>query len=199
MDGDASGGLYFDQTAWSLETSIEWSFKKYLALYCGFEMTSEFGQWDYHTVIDGLEARTTDNDRDVKWFILKPGLVVKTPALLRNRDGDIRFWLQAKPGLSFACPVSNSVTFELIRYQANVGKVVGHHRIGNEGLQWFYWQCPFSMTVAFDRFICSLGYELSNFDYYSCRRNVMLPAGHKYPVPKRRISQKVFLAIGYNF
>ena len=56
-----------------------------------------------------------------------------------------------------------------------------------------------SINYALDRFVIGAGYYISNLDYYSGRRNVTLPNGQKFHVPKKEISQSIFLSAGYTF
>ena len=78
-------------------------------------------------------------------------------------------------------------------------QTIDYRKFPNKGLQWFYWNARGSLNFAIGRFIVGAGYYISNLDYYSGRRNVTLANGQKFYVPKREISQSIFLSIGYSF
>jgi hypothetical protein len=117
-----------------------------------------------------------------------------------NKDGDYKLWFQAEPGISLACPFKNSLTYERIEMQGSIDKVnYTYMRFPNKNLQWFYWNARLSANVSLDRFVVGLGYEISTFDYYSCRRNITLQNGNKYWVPEKELSQSVYVTLGYKF
>lgn len=197
---DLYGGLYLNnEPAWQLEPSVSWLFHKYLGVSLGLELTSQYNQPSRQTVIDGHEAELADNERNIGWLILKPSLVIKSPAIWASADNDCRLWVQAEPGLSLACPFRNSLTYAVKQFSGAVSQTVDYRTFPNKGLQWFYWNARASINFAIGRFIFRGGYSVSNFDYYSGRRNIMLDNGLKFYVPKRELSQSIFLSIGYAF
>lgn len=197
---DLYGGLYLNnEPAWQLEPSVSWLFHKYLGVSLGLELTSQYNQPSRQTVIDGHEAELADNERNIGWLILKPSLVIKSPAIWASADNDCRLWVQAEPGLSLACPFRNSLTYAVKQFSGAVSQTVDYRTFPNKGLQWFYWNARASINFAIGRFIFRGGYSVSNFDYYSGRRNIMLDNGQKFYVPKRELSQSIFLSIGYAF
>lgn len=197
---DLKGGIYINnEEAWLLEPSIAWNFSKYIGIGIGMEITSQYNQPSRLTHIDGQEAALEDSYKNINWILFKPRLVVKTPALLKRSDSSIRMWLQAEPGVSVAAPSHNSLRYEVISYAGNIGVPTRSYKFANKGLDWFYWNVSLSANVALDRVVVSAGYALSNFDYYSCRRNVTLQSGSKFQVPKKELSQRIFLSIGWQF
>lgn len=197
---DLYGGVYLNnEQAWQLEPSVSWLFHKNLGVALGLELTSQYSQPSRQTIIDGQEAELTDNERDIRWIILKPSFVLKSPTIWKGTDDDYRLWVQAEPGLSLACPFRNSLTYEIKEFAGSVSQTVDYRRFPNKGLRWFYWNARVSVNFAIDHFIIRGGYYLSNLDYYSGQRNVTLANGQKFQVPKRELSQSVFLSIGYLF
>ena len=193
------GGIYLNnEQAWTIEPSVAWHFHKYIGTALGMELTSQYNQPSRTTTINGHEASLADNEKDVAWIIFKPSVVFKTPNLLKNKD-DIRLWLQAEPGISLACPFRNSLTYEIYDIKGNVGTVMDYMRFPNRGLNWFYWNARLSVNMSIDRIVIGAGYGISNLDYYSGRRNVMLQNGSKFRVPQKELSQSIFLSIGYKF
>lgn len=67
----------------------------------------------------------------------------------------------------------------------------------NKDLNWLYWSARTSIKLSADRFVFGAGYNISNLDYYSGRRNVTLANGQKFYVPKKELSQSIFISIGY--
>lgn len=198
--GTLYGGLYLNnEQAWQLEPSITWNFHKYIGISLGVELTGQYNQPSRFTMIDGYEAELTENERDIAWVILKPSVVFRSPNVWRSADNYYRLWFQAEPGLSFACPFRNSLTYEIKEFQGNVGHTVDYKKFPNKGLQWFYWNARCSVNFAIDSFIIGAGYYISNLDYYSGRRNVILADGEKFRVPEKQLSQSVFLSVGYTF
>ncbi len=194
------GGIYLNnEQAWQLEPSVAWQFHKYIGVGFGLELTGQYNQPSRSTVIDGHEAELADNERDIAWVIFKPSLILKSPDVWRTSDGYSRLWLQVEPGISLACPFRNSLTYEIKEFDGAVSHTVGYRRFPNSGLQWFCWNARASVNMAVDRFIIGAGYSISNLDYYSCRRNVTLPDGHKFHVPGKTLSQSVFVSLGYSF
>lgn len=194
------GGIYLNnEQAWQLEPSVEWYFHEYLGVGLGIELTGQYNQPGRQTIIDGHEAELADNERDVAWVIFKPSLIFKTPKVWKSRDNYYRLWFQAEPGISLACPFRNSLTYEIKAFQGAVSQTVDYKRFPNKGLQWFYWNARASINFAIDGFIIGAGYYISNLDYYSGRRNVILANGQKFYVPKKEISQSIFLSFGYSF
>lgn len=194
------GGLYLNnEQAWQLEPSITWNFHKYIGVSLGVELTGQYNQPSRFTTIDGYEAKLTDNERDIAWVILKPSVVFRTPYVWRSKDNYYKLWFQAEPGISLACPFRNSLTYEIIEFQGNIGHTVDYKKFPNKGLQWFYWNARGSFNFAIDRFVIGAGYYISNLDYYSGRRNVTLANGEKFRVPEKQLSQSVFLSVGYTF
>ncbi|MBM6857916.1 hypothetical protein [Caecibacteroides pullorum] len=165
----------------------------------GLELTSQYNQPSRQTTIDGQKAELTDNERNIRWIIFKPSVVLKSPTVWESTDNDYRLCFQIEPGLSLACPFRNSLTYEIKEFAGSVSQTVDYRRFPNKGLQWFYWNARASVNFAIGRFILRGGYYLSNLDYYSGRRNITLANGQKFYVPKRELSQSVFLSIGYSF
>lgn len=194
------GGVYLNnEQAWQLEPSISWLFHKNLGVALGLELTRQYNQPCRQTIIDGREAELTDNERNIGWLILKPSVIIKSPAIWKSADNDCCLWAQVEPGFSLACPFRNSLTYEIKQFSGAVSQTVDYRTFPNKGLQWFYWNARASINFAVGRFIFKGGYSISNLDYYSGRRNITLDNGQKYYVPKRELSQSVFLSIGYVF
>lgn len=197
---DLYGGIYLNnEQAWLLEPSVSWLFHKYLGVALGLELTGQYNQPIRQTTIDGQEAELTDNERNIRWVIFKPSVILKSPTVWESADHDYRLWFQVEPGLSLACPFRNSLTYEIKEFAGAVSQTVDYRRFPNKDLQWFYWNARASVNFAIGRFILRGGYSLSNLDYYSGRRNITLANGQKFHVPKRELSQSVFLSIGYSF
>lgn len=197
---DLYGGIYLNnEQAWQLEPSVSWLFHKYLGVALGLELTGQYNQPSRQTTIDGQEAELTDNERNIRWVIFKPSVILKSPTVWESADHDYRLWFQVEPGLSLACPFRNSLTYEIKEFAGAVSPTVDYRRFPNKDLQWFYWNARASVNFAIGRFILRGGYSLSNLDYYSGRRNITLANGQKFHVPKRELSQSVFLSIGYSF
>ena len=195
---DAYGGIYINnEQAWHFEPSVSWNFYKYFGLTLGLELTRQYNQPGRQTMIDGHEAELVDNERDIGWVIFKPSVTLKTPTLWKSKDNDYRLWAQIEPGLCMACPFRNSLTYEIKEISGGIGQTVGYRKFPNEGLQWLYWNARVSLCFSVDRFIFRGGYSISNLDYYSNRRNVTLANGQKFYVPKKELSQSIFLSIGY--
>lgn len=195
-----TGGLYINnEQAWSLEPSVSWHFHKYIGMGIGLEFTSQYNQPSRTTVIDGKEAELVNNERNVGWIIFKPHMIFKTPVVWKSNDENMRLWFQAEPGISLACPFRNSLTYEVKEFQGAVYNTVDYRRFANKDLQWFYWNVRASINFRIDRFIIGAGYYISNLDYYSGRRNVTLANGQKFYVPKKELSQSIFLSLGYIF
>ena len=165
----------------------------------GLEFTSQYNQPSRTTVIDGKEAELVNNERNVGWIIFKPHMIFKTPVVWKSTDDLMRLWFQVDPGISLACPFRNSLTYEVKEFQGAVSNTVDYRRFANKDLQWFYWNVRASINFSIDRFIIGAGYYISNLDYYSGRRNVTLAKGQKFYVPKKELSQSIFLSIGYLF
>lgn len=194
------GGLYLNnEQAWSLEPSVAWHFHKYVGVAFGVELTAQYNQSSRQTVIDGHEADLTKNQRDASWIIFKPSAVFKSPDLWKSDDNYFRLWLQAEPGISLACPFHNSLTYEIKEFQGAVGYTVDYKRFPNKDLRWFYWNVRLSANISVDQFVIGIGYYLSDLDYYSARRNVTLADGSKFRVPKKELSQNIFLSLAYKF
>ena len=195
---DLYGGIYINkEQAWHIEPSISWNFYKYFGLSLGIELTRQYNQPNRQTIIGGREAELVDNERNIGWIIFKPSLTFKTPTVWKSADNDYRLWFQIEPGLSLACPFRNSLTYEIKDISGGIGHTIDYQRFPNKGLQWFYWNARTSVCVAVDRLVFRGGYYISNLDYYSGRRNIQLANGQKFYVPKREISQSVFLSVGY--
>lgn len=193
-------GIYLEnEQAWIVEPSVSWHFHKYLGVSAGLEFTSQYNQPSRSTNINGYPAALIDNCKDIGWMIFKPSLIVKTPAINLNTDGDCQLWFQAEPGISLACPFKNSVTYKIYEFNGAVGTVVDYMKFPNKDLRCFYWNARISANLALNRFVIGLGYGISDFDYYSCRRNIRLQNGGKFHVPKKQISQNIVLSIGYRF
>ena len=193
------GGIYLNnEQAWTIEPSVTWHFNKYIGVKFGMELTSQYNQPSRTTTINGHEASLADNEKNIAWIIFKPSVIFKSPNLLKNKD-DIRLWFQAEPGISFACPFRNSLTYDIYDIKGNVGTVVDYMRFPNKGLKWLYWNARLSVNLSIDRFVIGAGYGISNLDYYSGRRNVTLQNGSKFSVPKKELSQSIFLSVGYQF
>ena len=195
-----SGGIYINNNAaWILEPSITWNFYKYIGLRAGVEITREYHQSHPGITIDGWHGDLNKNYENVGWIILKPGLVFKTPSLIRSRDGSRKLWIQAEPGVSLACPFNNSVVYDIQGYNGNIGTTVSRKKFPNKDLQWFYWYGKLSINFSIEEFVFGGGFGISNLDYYSCRRNIALPDGRKFQVPGKEMSRSIFLMVGYNF
>lgn len=193
------GGIYLNnEQAWTIEPSFAWHFHKYIGVALGMELTSQYNQPSRTTMINGHEASLADNEKNVAWIIFKPSVIFKTPNLLKNKD-NIHLWFQAEPGISLAYPFRNSLTYEIYDIKGNVGTIVDYMRFPNKGLDWFYWNARLSVNMSIDRFVIGAGYGISNLDYYSGRRNVTLQNGSKFRVPKKELSQSIFMSIGYQF
>ncbi len=187
------GGMYVtSEPAWQLEPSITWRFSRLFGVSLGLEMTSQMNQPSRFTTINGIKAELADNEREPGWFIINPSVAFRTPAIWKNKDGDNRLWFQIEPGISFACPFKNSLTFKCINSAE-------YEKFNNKGLRWFYWNARISLNLEIDRFVFGAGYGISDLDYYSSRRNVVLQDGSKFHVPKKELSQNIFLLVGFQF
>lgn len=194
------GGLYLNnEQAWQLEPEVCWFFHRNVGVGLGVEFTNQYNQPARQTVINGYEAELTDSERNIAWIIFKSSIVFKTPEIWKSDDRFYRLWFQAAPGISFACPSRNSLTYEIKEFHGAIGQTVDYRRFPNKDLQWFYWNARVSFNFAIDRFIIGAGYYVSNLDYYSGRRNVMLDGGVKFHVPKKELSQSIFVSLGYTF
>ncbi|MDE6459269.1 MAG: hypothetical protein K2K52_00340 [Paramuribaculum sp.] len=195
-----AGGIYLNnEQAWILEPSVNWNFHKYFGAGLGVELTRQYNQPIRFTTIDGYQADLTDTDRNIGWIILKPHIILKSPDIWRSSESELRLWFEAEPGLSLACPFCNSLTYEIKEFKGNVSHTVDYRKFKNKGLKWFYWYARIGMNFAINRYILGAGYCISNLDYYSCRRNVSLANGEKFSVPKKELSQSIYLSIGYTF
>lgn len=192
------GGLYLnsDTQAWQIEPSIAYHFNDYFGAGIGLEFTSQYNRPSRQTVIDNHEAELTEPN--IAWAIFKPSIIVKSPNLL-NSNSDYRLWVQAEPGVSLACPLHNSVTYALKEFNGNVGHSIDYRRIANSDLKWIYWHTRATVNFAIDRVVIGIGYSISNFDYYSCRRNITLPNGAKFKVPGKELSHCLVASIGFKF
>lgn len=65
--------------------------------------------------------------------------------------------------------------------------------------RFFYWNVRAALNLQIGDVVVGLGYEASNLDYYSSRRNVILQNGSKFQVPERMLHQNIFLMLGYRF
>ncbi len=190
------GGLYLEnEQAWIIEPSITWHFHKYFGVSMGVEFTSQYNQPSHTAIINGHDAYTDDNTKNIGWMIFKPSLVIKSPTVWQNKDGDYKLWFEVEPGVSLACPFRNSATY----LPGMNAPLWDHESFSNKGLQWFYWNARLTANFSIDRVVLGAGYGISNLDYYSCRRNITLPNGSKYRVPKKELSQSIFLSVGYKF
>lgn len=195
-----NGGLYLTtEPAWILEPSVTWNFHKYIGVGIDMEFTSQYNQPVRLTMINGNQAELERIERNVAWIMLKPSVAFRTPDVWRNSDNTYRLWFQAEPGISFACPFHNSLTFGIKEFRGNESMTVDYKTFRNTGLRWFYWNLRASVNFAIDRFIIGAGYYISDLDYYSGRRNVKLADGSKFRVPKKQLSQAIFLSVGYRF
>lgn len=194
------GGLYLNnEQPWQLEPSVTWNFHKHIGVSLGVELTGQYNQPGRTTMIDGHEAELVENERNIAWIIFKPSVVFRSPDIWRSQDHYYRCWFQAEPGISFACPFRNSLTYEIKEIHGGISQTIDSRRFSNKGLQWFYWNARVSFNFAIDRVVIGAGYYLSNLDYYSGRRNVTLANGQKFHVPEKELSQSIFLSIGYTF
>lgn len=194
------GGLYLgNEQAWIIEPSITWQFHNYFGVSMGVELTSQYNQPSHTTTINGHDAYTDDNTKNIGWMIFKPSLVIKSPIVWQNKDEDSRLWFEVEPGVSLACPFRNSATYKISTIPGFNGPGMDYESFSNKGLQWFYWNTRLSANFSIDRVVLGVGYGISNLDYYSCRRNITLQNGSKYHVPNKEISQCIFLSVGYKF
>lgn len=162
-------------------------------------INQQYNQPSRQTIIDGHEAELVDNEKDIRWIILKPSVIIKSPAIWKSEDNYYRIWIQTEPGLSFACPFRNSLTYGIKEFSGIISHTVDYRTFPNKGLQWLYWNAKISINLAFERFIFRGGYYISNLDYYSGRRNITLANRNKFWVPQKELSQSIFLSIGYTF
>ena len=195
---DLYGGIYINnEQAWQIEPSVSWNFYKYFGLKFGVELTRQYNQPGRQTIINGHEAELVDNERNIGWIIFKPSMTIKTPAVWKSPDNNYCLWLQIEPGLSLACPFRNSLTYGIKEFSGGIGQTVDYRKFSNKGLQWFYWNARASVCFSVDNFVFRGGYYISNLDYYSGRRNIILDNGLKFNVPKKEFSHSIFLSIGY--
>lgn len=194
------GGIYLNnEQAWQIEPSIAWHFHKYIGVAMGMELTSQYYQPSRHTSIDGHEAELTESQRNVAWILIKPSIILKSPDAWRTTDRYFRLWAQAEPGLSIGCPFHNSLTYEVKEFHGAIGHTIDYRKFPNKGLKCIYWNTRVSVNFAIDRWVVSTGYGISNLDYYSGRRNVTLANNQKFHVPKKELSQSIFISLGYAF
>ena len=193
-------GIYIEnEQAWIIEPSIAWHFHNYFGVAVGLEFTSQYNQPGRSLTINGQNANLTDNNKNIAWMLFKPAIILKSPTIKLNKEGDYKLWFQVEPGVSLACPFKNSVTYETVNSQNNSNALIDYATFRNKDLKVFYWNAKISAKIAIERWVLGLGYEVSDFDYYSCRRNITLPDGSKFYVPKKEISQSVLLSVGYKF
>ena len=127
---------------------------------------------------------------------IKSALILSDVIFLADSN-NFKLWVQIEPGLSFACPFHNSLTYEIREFSGTAGHTVDYRTFRNKDLNWLYWSAKTSIKLSADRFVFGAGYNISNLDYYSGRRNVTLANGQKFYVPKKELSQSIFISIGY--
>ena len=194
------GGLYVNnENAWTLEPNFSWQFHKYIGISAGLECTRQYNQPNRSITFNGTKAELTDNEVNVAWIIFKPSVVFYSPDIWHTKDKDKHLWFQAEPGISIGTPFHNSLTYEVKAFNGNIGKTVDYVTFRNKGLRCIYWNARASVNFSIDEFVIGAGYAVSDLDYYSGRRNVTLPDGGKFWVPKKEISQYFFLSLGYKF
>lgn len=197
FSANVHGGIYANEQAWIIEPEMLWHFHNLSGISFGIELTRQYNQPNRQAIIDGHEAELTNNERNIGWIVFKPAIILRTPDLWLNTCDDMHLWLQTSAGISLACPFSNSLTYEIREFNGNMGTTIAYREFKNNGLNWFYWNSRFNINFSFDRFILGVGYGISNFDYYSCRRNVILGNNIKFYVPRRELSHSIFISFGY--
>ena len=194
------GGFYINnELAWILEPTVSLRFGKYIGIGIGMEFSSQYNQPSRTTMIYGYEAELVNNERNIAWVMFNPHIIFKSPTVWKSNDEYMRLWFQVEPGISLACPFRNSLTYEIKEFQGSVSNPIDYRRFPNKDLQWFYWNARVSVDFAIDCFIIGAGYGISNLDYYSGRRNVTLDNDQKFHVPKKVLSQSIFLSLGISF
>lgn len=197
--GVYGGVTLSDEIAWTVEPSVTWQFHKYVGVGAGLAMTHQYNESDRQTVIDGYPSILVNSQIGAGWFLFKPYLVLRSPCIWSNNDGEVQLRVVLQPGVTLGCPFHNSLTYRLERIENNVGTTVGYRRFGNRGLEIFYWNVRAALNLQIGDVVVGLGYEASNLDYYSSRRNVILQNGSKFQVPERMLHQNIFLMLGYRF
>lgn len=158
----AMSGSLTSVDTWQLDFSYHYMLCKY------FGAGASVGSWKqifYDGYPSGSDWSLSSDDSKISNFYLRPSLLAISPAIFKIRDAS--FGLMAEPGIMMCIPYEK-VTIDIIH---NMQTVDYRHVSSNRG-QWLSLDCRIGLYVNVFRCHFILGYEISNLDIFSRRRNM---------------------------
>lgn len=180
---------------WGLELGINYYPIKYAGVGAGLGLASNFGNGQRSWAVGNMLVRTDDVDNAL-WF--SAGIVLQSPALWRNHDGDLQLSVKADVGLSLPLPTNSKVGYIVIPNQPGTyAEPPKQYEQNHGGTGCFFYFKP-ALALDIDRCQVWAGYTWSNMDVYSSVRNVSI-MGHSLNLPRKRAIHGLTVGFGYRF
>ncbi len=183
--------------ALDVEPTYSYMFLKYVGVVGGFKGTAEIVE-NLHYPLNGpdYQWRLTNRDEAVS-LLFRTGLRLKIPIL--------------SDGVSFVCEPTalfNLIPNESLEfYYRNMHNILdlpysGNSRtVKNTGGDVVFFSLKNHVSIEFDRYVAILGYDISTYDIYSSRRNIVIEgdALNDYLPSKTKFMHCGFIGLGYLF
>ena len=179
---------------WGLELGIKYRPIKYVGVKASLGFASNFSSGERSFTVGNMLVKT-DNVDNALW--LSTGILLQSPALWRNTDGDLQLSLKADAGIRLPVPANNKLGYQVIPNATGTWEGDWQYERNHGGKSCFLY---FKPSVAYDVNRCQiwLGYLWSNMDPYSGVRNVTI-MGHHLDFPRKRTMHGLSIGIGYRF
>ena len=179
---------------WGLELGIKYRPIKYVGVKASLGFASNFSSGERSFTVGNMLVKT-DNVDNALW--LSTGILLQSPALWRNHDGDLQLSLKADAGIRLPVPANNKLGYQVIPNATGTWEGDWQYERNHGGKSCFLY---FKPSVAYDVNRCQiwLGYLWSNMDPYSGVRNVTI-MGHHLDFPRKRTMHGLSIGIGYRF
>lgn len=141
---EAGLNLGLNKDGYRGEMNLTYFKSQYLGLKVGLGFAGEIWELEDWLVDDVIDY---EYDRDYDYtirFIFNPAIVLRSPRIINWKQQEAGIYLFTEPGLIMSPGAS-----------------------GSRNAKWLRWDVKGGVNLQFNRFIFTLGYDLSNFSLYS--------------------------------
>ena len=196
-----TGGLsaYGSEPSYNIGIGYSWFPLKYVGASIGVEIQKYMDSKNGFILEDGNKKYEITKDQlEISHFSLTPAVSLRSPILwFKNRNSGITF--QCDPGLMLTFPNQHLNVAEH-RPEDSMTGTTHLKSFTNHGGKCVFWRIRNLLSFTDGNGQISLGYSLSNFDPFSCHRNMTVGSRKIFQnSPKHNFSHTFFIAFGYNF
>lgn len=174
---------------------LDFSYHYMICPYIG--IGSSVGMWKQHVVngiAEGHGWKIDESYEKNKSFFLRPSIHLASPSLVKISEGSLK--ITAEPGFMMNIPYEAVLIDNLNdRYH-----VTSTQKVSSNKGKWYAFECKIGCSYTIEDLELSIGYEYSDLDLNSYRRNMSFKGRHFSEFYKKGESKHgIFMSIKYAF